>query len=152
MKKFEFSLVAVLKLRQEKEDLARKELVAVVETLQRLLEELERIKKERGEVEAEFRKKQQEAVQAEDLPIYLDYLQMMRTRMERKQDEIMKTQNIVELKRQAVIKAQQQKKMIENIKDKQYAAWQEAIEKKETEALNDLATIRFTRDKMVKHE
>ena len=52
---------------------------------------------------------------------------------------------LTEQKRGEVAKAQQQKKMVENLKEKRYRQWEQESRLEETKSLDEIATLRRTK-------
>ncbi len=141
MKKFEFRLQTVLEQRERHENLARKALAEALAELVKMQEIVRKLVLERKNLEQEFEEKLKQ--EPAKLPAYLDYFASLGKRIADQQDAILKFQNIVEQKRQALAEARKEKKVIENLKDKQYSEWKKELEKQETAFLDELATSRY---------
>ena len=140
-------MTALLRLRKQKEQAAQKEAMLAHQQLNKVKEALDLLQSECDFLADELRKKQKTTRSIHDFRNYYLYLQELRRKIESQQDEMLKAQNLLEIKREKVAEAMQNKKILENIKDKQYAEWQEQFEKLEAKLIDELATIKFIRNK-----
>lgn len=136
----------LLMVRKQQEDVAQKEVVLARQQLQKVINIVEQLQVECDTLEQDLNKQQRAKHSIVDYRNHFLYLQNTRKKIALYQDEIFKKQNIVEARRQDAIKAMKKKKVIENIKEKQFTSWKEDYQKMETKLLDELATIRHIRD------
>jgi|SaaInlStandDraft_3_1057020.scaffolds.fasta_scaffold121366_2 flagellar protein FliJ len=147
MKKFTFNLETVLKVRKQREEAAQRDMVKALKRLESLKEILKLLQDEVYSLEEELQQRQKHSPNVRDFYDYLLYLQSVKKKIEVQQDEVFKAHNIMEERRSVTVAAQRQKKVIENIKDKHYDEWSEHLLKTEQKFLDELATIRYIREK-----
>ncbi len=147
MKKFNFNLSSVLKVRKQLETVAQREVFLAQEHLDKVKQVLKVLQDETENLEKELASKQRTGLSIHDYKDYLYYIQSLKKRLQQQQDVVFKSQNILKGKRNDVTKAMQKKKIIENIKDKQYDVWKEQFQKMEAKLTDELATIRYIRSK-----
>lgn len=145
MKKFDFRLDTVLRVRQQELNVVRQELVEA-ELAQRDIEEaIRRVREEHTSIEEEMRQGREGRKSVLDIRNALEYLHQLQARVVRMQDDLLRAQNFTGIKRKEVAEAQQKKKMIENLKEKQYRRWQKEVSDEERNILDELATLRHSR-------
>ena len=147
MKKFNFNLKALLNFRKQQEEEAQREMMLARQQLQKILGILEHLEHECTLLEEDLRNKQGGKQNIEEYRSHYFYLQDLRQKIQSHQDRVMEAQNLVEKKRQAVNQAMQNKKIIENIHEKQYSEWKSEYEKLESKLSDELSTIRHIRNK-----
>lgn len=147
MKKFNFNLKNVLMLRKRQQEHAQKQLFIAEEKLKSIEELLRKIENECELLEKELQEKQKSSQKVAAIREYFLYLQNLRRSISEHQDEILKAQNFMEIKRQELNEATQRKKIMENIKEKQYEEWKESYRKLEIKLIDEMATLRHIQQK-----
>jgi len=147
MRKFNFNLKNVLMLRKRQEEFAQKQLFIAEEKLKNIEELLRKIENECKLLEKELREKQKKNQKLVALQEYFFYLQSLRQSIQEHQDELLRAQNFMETKRQELGEATKKKKIMENIKDKQYEEWKETYRKLEIKLIDEMATLRHIQQK-----
>jgi flagellar FliJ protein len=145
MRKFDFRLKTVLKVREQEELSKRRALTEEEIVLEEAKAKVEQLREETSEVEGELRDQQVSGSRAQDLAAHLAYLHSLQEQSIQSQDRLMLQQNITESKRRDVADAQKRKKMIENLKDKRYLQWKHENEIEENKLLDEIAMQQFTR-------
>lgn len=148
MKKFDFKLAPLLKYREEIEHLRQKELVIAHNQLQHLRDRLTELNAINQNIMEKVRKKEGPIIDPREFSSTFEFLNTLGKRMKTQETEILKAQQRVEEKRKAVISAMQKRKIVENLQEKQYAAWDYEIQEQEKSFFDELATIRYMRDKL----
>ncbi len=146
MKKFQFNLATVLRVREREEEAARIKLVKARELLNVIIKKIEALESEKLSVEAEWRNRSTTRgsfLRGED---YVGYLQILQGRIAEQQDELMRAQNIVEAKRVELEKISRKKKALENLKERKYAQWNEEYRTMERLHLDEVAVTRYRKD------
>ena len=124
MKKFFFKLASLLKLRELKENEARKEFNEVLTALNFLetkIESLENEKKTNEEQLFIFQKKNTDRI--DEVNNYLSYIQVVIQKITKLQDKKLQIQNMLAEKRKDLLHATREKKTLENLKEKKYNLW-----------------------------
>lgn len=148
MKKFNFELSSLLKYRNEVEQLRKKQLFLAQTDLHNAFDHLRKYEKELERLRQEFNTHNQEFIILSDVTAYFSYSQLLKSKMDQQKKEIQRYQQIFETKRQAAIQAMQKRKIVENLQEKQYAAWEHDYLENEKSFFDELATIRFMRSKI----
>ncbi len=145
MKKFQFKLETVLGVWEQRQTTAQKDLQearALVLSIEGVIAKL------KGEIELIF--KQQEAgygnkAAVMQLKMYRDYLEALKKKVALEEDELMRAQNVMESKRQVLMKIQRKIKTLEKLKEKKYADWEQELRKEEAFIADELAVTRYLR-------
>lgn len=145
MKKFRFKLKTLLMVRKEQESSAQKEVMLAQKQLRKIVEILNELQYECDLLEKDLQQKQKYNIN--DFRNHFLYIQSLRQKITKQQDDILEAQNVLTIKRTNVKKAMQQKKILENIHDKQHSAWTKEYQSIESKLIDELATIRHIRDK-----
>lgn len=152
MKKFQFKLESVLKVKEGKEDQAKKALEQVLQAVLKLEEEEKQLGYEKKQLEIEWEADKHREKGSGDYKIYSQYLRGLNDKIAQKQDEVIKLKNIEVKKRKLYIEARKEKKIIENLKEKQFEQWKQAFGKAVAKELDDQSTAKFTRNKRIEDE
>jgi len=147
MKKFHFKLDALLRVRKERENVARQDLSVARQDLQEHLEYMGKLENEGQAVEDAMRFNKNAKIDAADLAIHRQYMEVLKVRISHQQDKVMESKNVVEGKRQVVTQAMQERKVIEKLKEKQYAKWRSEVESAEKAFFDEQGTMRYFKDK-----
>ena len=137
----------LLMIRKHRENSAQKEMLQARQYLQKILEILEELQEESTLLGQQLQSRLKGKSSVFEYRNHFMYLEVLQQKIQERQDDILKAQNIVEAKRVAVTKAMQNKKIIEKIREKQYSSWQDKYQKLEAKMLDELATIRHIRTK-----
>lgn len=148
MKKFDFKLAPLLKYREEVEHLRRKELFITYTQLQHLRDQLKELELSFIEVSERVNKQESSIIDPPENEAIFEYLRFLGKKIKLQKDEILKVQHKVEERRKVVITAMQKRKIVENLQEKQYATWDYEYQEKEKSFFDELATIRYMRDKL----
>ena len=143
MAKFDFRLDTVRQVREREEQEAQRELMQAELERKEIQAQITELKKMAVEVESGLKQKQVEGVQVAELADHMAYLYQLQGDTALREDELLRAINVVGQKRQLLAEASKKKKMIENLKDKQYLRWKRDTEKREAETLDELATLRY---------
>lgn len=143
MKKFRFSLSTLLKVRREKENIARKNLQEAHLFLNKMTNALKDLENQRDGVFESLRQEQRMAHHTAIITDHFNYLALLKKKIVNQHILIEEARYQLELQRKAVIKAMQDRKIIENLSEKQYAEWEYNMNEQEKMFFDELATIRF---------
>lgn len=146
MPRFKFSLQRVLEIRKHKEELLKNELV----TLRRehtheesILRELET---KHIEQLNEIRKRQScPNISSEEMLRYYLYLERLDNDIERQQTKLLELEQKVEAAKERLIKASQERKVLEKLHERKFEEWKWEQEKIEQAFLDEIALSMYTR-------
>ncbi len=147
MKKFNFHLSPLLKLRKRQEDVTQKILNEAYASLQQEISLLEKLESEKQEIDEELKKKRAVSSRIDDIIVYLQYLEMLMLRISRQEDVLIRERNVVEDKRMDVVKAMRERQIIEKIREKKYAVWKEGVRRMEVSISDEEATMNYNNRK-----
>lgn len=148
MKKFQFTLRALLQFRKDEETLRQKELFIAQTYLDRLTKELQELEQECLKLDEEIRLKEAIRLNAVEIDAHFTYIRSAKKKIVQYKRVLAETQLQVDRKRQALLKAMQKKKVVEHLQEKQLANWEYEYKEAEKAFFDELATIRYMRDKL----
>jgi flagellar protein FliJ len=143
MKKFQFSLSALLKIRIKKEEITHHNFLEALQVLRKIEEELQKLIIEFQKVNNEIRQIQKKIRSREELIDFFEYSNSLKRRIKNQKDIIKEAQFGVEIRRKEVLSAMKERKIIENIKEKKFEEWENEFFEQERKAFDELATIQF---------
>ena len=143
-----FSLHAVLKYRQQLEDLARQRLYQALEVEARLQEAQLKVDAELAELYRSLQQDQEQGTTVDRLILFDLRIELVKEEAVRRQTELDKQKVQVEKKRQQLIKTSKDKKIMEKIREQQNAAYAKYLEKKEAGMLDEIAVLSHARKQL----
>jgi flagellar FliJ protein len=143
-----FSLHAVLKYRQQLEDLARQRLYQALEVEARLREAQLKVDAELAELYRCLQRDQEQGTTVDRLILFDHRIELVKEEAVRRQTELDKQKVQVEKKRQQLIKTSKDKKIMEKIREQQNAAYAKYLEKKEAGMLDEIAVLSHARKQL----
>lgn len=146
-KRFKFKLQSVLELKIKAEDDEKKKLADLMQLLareERILQQLEYTRMQRI---AEFKEKQGAGgINVTELQMYSYTIEKLKNDIINQQLRIKEIHIRIEEQRQMLLKATQEKKTYEKLKEKQHEAFIAEEEYDEKKLIDELATIKFARE------
>jgi flagellar protein FliJ len=147
MKRFDFNLESVLRVKEGLEGKAKEELEKVVSGIRSLEEIVKSLDLEKKDLEKDWKKEKNQEKGVHDYKVYTSYLRSLVDRISQKQDEVLKLRNVEAKKRFAYIKARKEKKTLENLKEKKFQEWQQRLNKLENKEIDNHSMSKFARKK-----
>jgi|YelNatPaOPRAMG01_1025707.scaffolds.fasta_scaffold14229_4 flagellar FliJ protein len=140
---FRFEFQSILDQRVAMEEKRQMELAEALNTLQREREKLVYIKKEKDNMIKEYYRLSGKAVPG-IVPNLISEAIRAKREEERGQEEVCRNcEKEVNKRRQALIEASRQKKVMEKLKEKKLAEYLEMMRQKETKELDEAAILRY---------
>ena len=139
MAKRGFRLEQVLDYRKEVERVRTLELVAARQEFEGASERLKQEEQKVGRLNTEFLDRQREGISAMELQIYADFFQRKSNDMKLQRLEADSLGSRMEEKREILIGAAKEKKVLESLKEKKVLAQKREISEKERAFLEELA-------------
>ncbi len=124
MAKFKFELQSLLRLKAQIEDNLKNELGKAIQKLEKEKEKLRKIQEERDECINQANGKAKHGIAVAKLRDYSSYISLLVDKIEQQKENINYAQNNVDRYREQVIKAMQEKKMLEGLKEKKIQEFQ----------------------------
>ena len=139
MAKHTFALEQVLNYRKEVERMRTLELVAARQEFEKASDLLEREEKKVVSLNTEFLDRQRDGISAMELQIYADFFQRKSKDIKRQRLEADTLNSRMEEKRDILIGAAKEKKVLESLKEKKVLAQKRELSEKERAFLEELA-------------
>jgi len=140
MKRFRFRLETALKLRRRKEEAAQQELAQCQSRLLRELEAAAELEAARESVQQRFAKDQAQALPAQHLHQYCLYMEKLGAEQARRQRQAAVLEVEQEEKREALLGASRDKRVLEKLRDRRHAAHVAEWTARERRITEDIAT------------
>ena len=140
-----FTMHAVLKYRQQLEDIAKQRLYQAMEVEARMQEALLQIKEELAELYSSLQKDKEQGTTIDRLILFDHRIEVVQEQAVLRQSELKKQQVLVANKRQQLVKASKDRKIMEKLREQQNAAYAHYLEKKETIMLDEIAVLSYAR-------
>jgi flagellar FliJ protein len=138
-----FQLQTVLDYRETKESLAQQSLAEAKRNEHELMQELERVHSDLSRLEKEQEAKQAAGLECRELLLYQNGKECRRLRIRELEDSIASARREVERKRQDLLRASREKKLLEKVKERQSERLSHHLRKQEQERLDEIATTSF---------
>ncbi|BCG48976.1 Flagellar protein FliJ [Citrifermentans bremense] len=136
---YEFRLEQVLKFRKEVEKIQQLELLAARQRHETVSDQLNCEEKAIEELDREFTQRQMEGIQASDLQLFGDYRLRKRNEINRIKEELPALEQAVQEKRESLIVAAKEKKVLEIFKQKKLHAHRVELLEKERNFMDEVA-------------
>ena len=141
-----FSMHAVLGYRRRTEDTARQQLYQALEVEARLREALSQTQAEMVELIAGLNRDREQGTTVDRLLLYEYTLDLIKQQIAARRSDLEKHQVQVAMKRQQLIKASKDRKIMEKLQEQQNAAYKSFLEKKELAQLDEIAVLSHGRN------
>lgn len=146
-KKFVFKLQSILELKIKLEDEEKRKLADLMQLQaqeERVLQQLQQTRLQRI---AEFKEKQcQGGIDVTELQMYAYIIEKLKNDIINQQLRLKEIAIMIEQQRQVLIKATQERKIYEKLKEKRQNIWNEEEEYEEKKLIDELATIKYARE------
>ena len=145
MKKYSFRLQPVLEIREKALEDKRLEMAKVIKILNDYQDELKALEEKQisYNLELENLSTSNGFVNVSELAGYNDYIFRLEQEVKDKQMTIENTKKVLKIKQNEVNEALKEVKVLEKLKETQSENFYKAIEKKEAEEIDDIATTRY---------
>jgi len=145
MRKFKFKLQPVLKHRQKKEDILKKELAEIRQLYEKEKQLLEQLKSKLAELQEELRVKQCSSVDASDIAVCSNYIDRVQREIETQVSRVADIAKEVIKAQERLMQASRDKKVLEKLHDKKYEEHKQESERIEQGLIDEIATVRHGR-------
>ena len=147
MAKFKFRLEKVLDLRKKKEEERERELAELKKLLAKEEQFLQQLQRESTALRRKIARLQDEndrSLDIEELLRHSDYLEHLRDKILSQIETVKQVISDVENKRQELVEASKEKKVIEKLKEQQYKRFRTAVEEWEQRTLDEIGTSNYS--------
>ena len=145
MAKFRFSLQALLRRREDAEQVARDEMMLRVSRQQQEQQKLDDLKNRRAENAAEMAAKQLDNTAYGELVYYRMYLDRLDSEIDNSQRRLVRLRAEVEVQRRVLVEASKKRKTLTSLRDKKEKEFNMAMEKAFQKEVDDIVVIRHKR-------
>ena len=142
---FKFRLETVLNARKAFEDKLLREFSEKKRELEKEKQVLETLKEERQQSIDHLKSMSAQAVNVAEIGMYTSYIEFLQGRVDHQQMVVSKGREALEAKRQEVLEAIMKRKIMENLKEREYREYQANIELQERKALDEISLQGFSR-------
>ncbi|MDD2466814.1 MAG: flagellar export protein FliJ [Desulfobulbus sp.] len=142
-----FSLHAVLKFRHQLETRALKNLAQAMEVEQQLKTALEITETELNELYASLQRDKEQGTTVDRLIMFDQRIDLVKEQVHQRKKALEKQQGQVAKRRQHLLKASKERKIIEKLEAQQNAAYKKHLEKLEAGMLDEIAVLSHERRK-----
>lgn len=143
MGKFIFRLQPVLNIKKQIEDSLKNDLGKAISEYEKEKEIYNKIEQEREEFAESINSKTQEGISIRDLQKYSKYISFLNDKVKYQMEKVKKAQDNVDKYREKLIKATQERKIIDKLKDKKYAEYLKEQLKKEQQINEEIANYKY---------
>ena len=144
---YRFSLQTVLNHRKHKEEALQKELSAKNAQVLTAREELARLQSLKMDNLSALQQKQRDGASVSDIVLYDGYIRQISENLRDQSHRITKLMREFSEKRRELIEAVKQRKILDRLKEKEWAAYKRRLERKEQILMNEIAVSGFNRKK-----
>lgn len=144
--KKQFEMQQVLNYRAELEKLRKQDFATAKQDLETACDLLEQEKNDTGQIAEEFCKRQQQIDSVFEMQLYADFFARKREEMKEQQRRVDMLDQVLEDRREDLLQATKEKKVMEQLKEKQKTAFRREIAHKEGLLLDEIATQKKGRE------
>lgn len=143
MPKFEFRLNSVLKLKTQMEDNAKNNLAIAAKELIEQEDFLRELKNARNESMDSLNSETNRGISVYKVRNYNDYFSAMKSKIANQKENVNKAQKNVDINRENLVKAMQERKILEKLKEKKYQEYLKDQGKAEQLLIDELNSFKF---------
>lgn len=140
-----FTLHAVLKYRHQLEDQALQSLAQALEVETRLRQALHQVEEELAELYHDLQRDKEQGTTVDRLILFDQRIDLVKTQVAERRTALEKQQLQVNKRRQQLLKASKDRKVIEKLKEQQNAAYKHHLDKLEAGMLDEIAVLSHER-------
>lgn len=144
MSKFKFALEPILSLRQNTEDLCKRELGIYLSEKVTLEKQYQELIEVRNNILEAMRPKSKEVLDIEKLKYYKAYDETIKRQQVELTDMLRKLQQTIDEKKEALKEAIKEKKILENLRELHYADFIEVCKKEEQQLVDELVAYKYS--------
>ncbi|BCO08547.1 hypothetical protein GF1_09230 [Desulfolithobacter dissulfuricans] len=141
-----FSLEPVLKYRQQREDRARQRFMAVQKEEAALRRELDRVEEMLQSLFDGLEKERQRGTTPDMLTLFENRIHLVQEEIKKLEQKVRAATERVNKERKRLVKARQERKVLEKLKEHRNRAYRAYLEKKESAMLDEIAVLFHDRE------
>jgi flagellar FliJ protein len=140
MRKFTFTLHALLHLKESMEKQERNNLAVITRGLHQLQAGREEMERSRGEASESYAAKLAGGMAVADTRRFTDYFRLMKDLLAEQDKKIALAQEEIEACRKRLVEALREIRVLESLRDRQYAQYLQEAQTEEEKAIDDFVT------------
>jgi flagellar FliJ protein len=140
---FQFKFTSVLNYRRQIEDVRQQEFAESKRLWEQEVTLLEQFHALWRTCLAEWRIRQNDAVEILEVELYQRYMLRLREEIRRQAEKVKERLAIMDGKRDILLQAQKERKVLDKLREYQHSEYRAAMLKKETAVLDEIATQRY---------
>lgn len=148
MKKFYFSLDTVLSYKERVLENLKGEHARILLKVRECEDEIERLEQERYACGKELDAGRMRGMTINEIRTYENYLEALRIKILRKQDELLRLREAEEKKKEEVVEAKKETSSIEKLKEKKLAEYNKQVQKEEEQFIEEFVSTRDAMEKL----
>lgn len=141
-----FELHQVLNYRTDLERLRKQEFAAARQDLDRASDKLEQQRDEAAALARDFAERNGQISSVVELQLYADFFSRKREEIKQQQERVTALDRILEHRREELVQATQDKKVLEALKEKKVHAFRQEQQRKERDFLDEMSVQKKGRD------
>jgi len=142
MSAYKFKLQKLLDFRLDMEDEKKNQLSLAIKRLEQEKERLSELKARQREMDKAFKEKTSHGIAVNELKLLVNYIDYYKRGIKEQKTQIKMAEDYVSACREELIKATQEKKMIEKLKEIDYKKYLYDEQKKEEKFIDDLVSFK----------
>jgi len=142
---YQFILEPLLNHRKSVEDNLQKELGVCKTCLAEENRKLRTCKKEKNKTLEEMQQKQEDGITVSEALLYFDFINRLSRDLDKQKQRLSAIEKVYHRKREEVIEAVKKRKILEKLKEKELAEYNQRLEKSEQDFINEAAISQFNR-------
>lgn len=142
---FVFNLQSVLDARKVFEEKILREFAEKKRELEKEVESLLHMRKRRESAVVQLKGLKDQGVMAADVTMYFNYINRLVQQESMQEDIIHQMEKQVEMKRQELIEAVKDRKVMESLKERKWEEYYQKVSSTERKLLDEMAIVRFDR-------
>jgi flagellar FliJ protein len=140
---YRFNLEPLLNHRRYLEEVLQKELADLKIRLETEKDKLWALRQKRRKTVLQLQKNQTDGRPASEIKLYIDFVEQLLKEMKAQRQKILEAERLFNLKRQELVAAMKERKMLDRLKEKGLQAYEQEQLKKERNLMDEVAGRQF---------
>ena len=136
---YQFNLEPLLNHRRYQEEILQKELAGLKKRLDAENGKLWALRQKKRQTVQQLQEKQSDGRPASEIKLYVDFVERLKKKMEAQRQKVLEAERNFNLKRQDLIAAMKQRKILDRLKEKGLQAYEQEQLKKERRMMDEVA-------------
>lgn len=141
MNRFQFRMENILSVREKLEEKRKQEYTDAFNKLQKEIELKQLLINKSNSIFSDLRKKMLESISLKEIIISNNYVDFLKSKIIEQEQNVLAASKYAEKKRQELIEASKQKKMLEKLKEKYWLEYLNDINKEEQKSIDEIISF-----------